>query len=678
MKLKFSLTENTIANNGGPGIRLGGSTEARIDGNTITGNGTGIKAEDESIATISNNTLTGNGKAVVLLSTVAGTALTSNSIFSNAGLGIDLNNDGITLNDDGDADTGPNRLQNFPVLTAVSSNNGNTTINGMLNSSPNSSFRIEYYANTVCNGSGFGEGQTFLGFDTVKTDVAGNVSFSTLLNGVSLTQGSFITATATDTINNTSEFSACQLFGAMQVADIELIKQVDKPRLMLGEQMIFTITLTNKGPDAATNIAVKDILPPGITINQATPISGTFDASTGVWGVPTLNSGEQATLSIEGTATEIGTIINTAEVIACDQPDPDSSPNNQQAGEDDQSSATIEVQPVIVAADIELIKTTDKNSITVGETITFTITLTNKGPDAATNIEVADILPAGLNFSQATSTIGSYNSNTGIWSINMLNSGSEAVLSISATAAQPGSLSNVAEVMASDQPDPDSSPGNGAINEDDRSSVSITILADNDISSQIRQLMAQVNSLVESGNLSNNNGNRLNRKLENALTHVENGNSRAAIKKLETFMLNVFILIIKGDISTKQGIKLIVEAKQIIRMLKATPAYKQDSKRITNPDIEDKMELKNESRLNFYPNPFSVSATISFELKEQSRIRLAIYDANGRIITQIFNGIKPAGRHSIIWQPVALPAGMYMLQLISGDKIHVKQVLYVK
>ena len=105
---------------------------------------------------------------------VTGLAIEGNSIFSNGGLGIDLNRDGVTPNDilPGDPDTGPNNLQNFPVLTSVSSSGGTTTINGTLNSTPNTTFRIEFFANDMLDPSGNGEGQIFLGSTSVMTDGA--------------------------------------------------------------------------------------------------------------------------------------------------------------------------------------------------------------------------------------------------------------------------------------------------------------------------------------------------------------------------------------------------------------------------------------------------------------------------------------------------------------------------
>lgn len=135
----------------------------------------------------------------------AGNAILSNSIFSNGGLGIDLGGDGVTPNDVGDMDTGANFLQNYPFLTSATSGSS-TTIVGTVNSLPDTSYRIEFFSSSSTDASGNGEGATYLGSTTVQTDASGDVGFEITLP-LQLAAGQWITATATDPQNNTSEFS---------------------------------------------------------------------------------------------------------------------------------------------------------------------------------------------------------------------------------------------------------------------------------------------------------------------------------------------------------------------------------------------------------------------------------------------------------------------------------------
>ena len=146
-----------------------------------------------------------------------------NSIFENSRsnatppqLGIDLSNqfvfpkdDGVTPNDSKGhgAPNDPNNFQNFPVLTAATSSGSTTNIIGTLSSAPNSTFRIEFFASNADPLNLPAEGQQFIGFANVNTDANGDGSFNTTLN-VPVTNGRIVTATATDAVGNTSEFSA--------------------------------------------------------------------------------------------------------------------------------------------------------------------------------------------------------------------------------------------------------------------------------------------------------------------------------------------------------------------------------------------------------------------------------------------------------------------------------------
>gem|GEM_PF-441485 len=219
---------NVISGFGGAGVNIGGSAATNnnvVLGNLIgtdaagtaaLGNGTGVVIAGQAQNNIVGGTAAG-ARNVIAFSAQAGVAITDtatgntvrgNSITANGALGIDLNNDGVTADDAGDADTGANNLQNFPVLASVISGGANTTIQGTLNSTANTQFTVEFFANPACDASGNGEGQTFLGSTSVTTDGSGNAAISATL-AVATSAGQAVTATATDPSGNTSEFSAC-------------------------------------------------------------------------------------------------------------------------------------------------------------------------------------------------------------------------------------------------------------------------------------------------------------------------------------------------------------------------------------------------------------------------------------------------------------------------------------
>ncbi len=140
-----------------------------------------------------------------------GNAILSNSIFSNADLGINLSLDAfdeaVTSNDEDDPDTGANNLQNFPVLTSAINSGGSTAIKGTLNSIPDTDFTVQFFSNPPANFFG-SEGQKFLGEITVlRTDIGGDASF-TFTPTAAVPAGEIITATATNIgTGDTSEFS---------------------------------------------------------------------------------------------------------------------------------------------------------------------------------------------------------------------------------------------------------------------------------------------------------------------------------------------------------------------------------------------------------------------------------------------------------------------------------------
>jgi hypothetical protein len=152
-----SVEANRIAFNGGPGVAVDGAPDQN-----------GLVASGDSIR--------------------------GNSLYTNGGLGIDLLNGG-------------NHNQAAPAITAVATDGGSTDIDGTLDSTPSTSFRIELFSSPSCDPSGAGEGKTFLGFTDVTTDDAGHATFSSPVAAVPA--GQAVTATATSATHDTSEFSTC-------------------------------------------------------------------------------------------------------------------------------------------------------------------------------------------------------------------------------------------------------------------------------------------------------------------------------------------------------------------------------------------------------------------------------------------------------------------------------------
>jgi Right handed beta helix region len=222
---------NLISGNRDDGVALLGGDENLLHGNAIGTNAAGSGALPNGLAGVEmvrarlnviGSTAAGGGNRIAFNALdgvlVAGTSSFSNSIrgnqiYSNGRLGINLHPDGeplstITPNDSGDNDIGPNDLQNYPTLGTVRVTGSTTTITGSLNSTPNTSFILDFYRSPGADPSGYGEGQTFVASFNVTTDGSGFASFDVSI-GASFT-GQFFSATATRNqpgLIETSEFS---------------------------------------------------------------------------------------------------------------------------------------------------------------------------------------------------------------------------------------------------------------------------------------------------------------------------------------------------------------------------------------------------------------------------------------------------------------------------------------
>ncbi|MEM6642513.1 MAG: LamG-like jellyroll fold domain-containing protein [Bacteroidota bacterium] len=175
-----------------PGARviIGGTNNG--EGNVIAGNGQ-FSSEDGISVTDAE------GQVTIL----------GNTFFDNAGLGIDFFDNGVNANDGFEE---PDEVQNFPIITAATQIAADFNIQGTLESTPATNFRLEFFSNTVQDPTGFGEGEVFLGFLDVATDGSGLSTFTADLPSVTVTPGSFISATATPftagpSYGSTSEFS---------------------------------------------------------------------------------------------------------------------------------------------------------------------------------------------------------------------------------------------------------------------------------------------------------------------------------------------------------------------------------------------------------------------------------------------------------------------------------------
>ena len=358
-----------IANPGGAGVTL----DTGANGNRIGGE-----------ARADANIIANNVERGVLVTSQAGVgnAILGNSIYNNVNLGIDLNTDGVSPNDAGDADGGANNTQNYPVLNAVAGQ----TITGTLNSRASQNFRIEFFANAAADPLGFGEGQTFLGFVNVTTNASGNAPISFTAPASSPLTGQFIAATATritptigtaitaaGVFSDTSEFSRT-IAGSGAVTKVNTSTTLTSSRnpSTVGQSVTFTATV------AATSGTTK---PTGtITFKDGAMTIGTGTLANGVATFAT-SALAQGTHSI--TASYSGSSAFNAS----------------------NSTALSQTVAAAKSADVALLNpSTSPNPVAPGAQLTFRVTITNRGPSTAANVVATIPVPANTTFVSFTSS----------------------------------------------------------------------------------------------------------------------------------------------------------------------------------------------------------------------------------------------------------------------------------
>jgi uncharacterized repeat protein (TIGR01451 family) len=249
-------------------------------------------------------------------------------------------------------------------------------------------------------------------------------------------------------------------------SDLSLAKSADNPTPGVGDLITFSIIVTNQGPDAATNVIVVDVLPNGYTYVSDDGGSATTESlGTVTWTISgSIPSGGTATLLISATVNAPGSgisYLNVAQVTDVDQWDPDSTPNDNTGDDYDTEDFTIQ------GSDLSLTKTVDNGTPNVGDLVTFTVTVHNAGPDAATGVVVTDALPAGLSYvSDDGGSATSESAGIITWTIpGSIGSAANLILHIVAEveipSGVPNEYKNIAQVTDADQWDPDSTPGDG-------------------------------------------------------------------------------------------------------------------------------------------------------------------------------------------------------------------------
>ncbi len=293
--------------------------------------------------------------------------------------------------------------------------------------------------------------------------LSGNIG--TLAPGASTTVTITATATNAGTIINTATVSSSNEAAdalanntstatiTIAAPDITVLKTANSTTANAGQEVGYTITVTNTGGGSASDVTLSDILPAGLnwSISSQTAtafsITGPVNSQVLTGNIGTLAPGASTTVTITATATNAGTIINTATVSSSNEA-ADASSNNT-------STATITI--AAPAPDVTVLKTANSATASVGEQVGYTITVTNTGGGSASDVTLTDALPAGLNWSISSQTAtafsitGPVNSQVLTGNIGTLAPGASTSVTITATAISAGTIINTATVSSSNE-----------------------------------------------------------------------------------------------------------------------------------------------------------------------------------------------------------------------------------
>ncbi len=229
------------------------------------------------------------------------------------------------------------------------------------------------------------------------------------------------TAVSTEGITGQDTQLTSIIPGSLQLAKVAPAETIS------GDDLTYEITVTNDGAGALTSVVLTDILPAGLTYVSSSPEASVGADGTVSWLIDALDSEGSQTVSLVATTGEPGEVVNTTTAESFEG-----------------ASATAQATTLVTQSDLAITKTPDNDSTLLGQPTVFTIAVTNNGNAIASNVVVADALPAA--FQQVTSTPeGSFGEDGSLqWTIASIEPGATETITLTTTAAEAGTHVNTA------------------------------------------------------------------------------------------------------------------------------------------------------------------------------------------------------------------------------------------
>lgn len=262
-------------------------------------------------------------------------------------------------------------------------------------------------------------------------------------------------------------------FSVFPKADLQLNKSSNLINANYGDIVIWTLKITNNGPNVGTGIRLKDLIPDGLIILSCDDEN--YNKKTGILNIDSLNMGESKIINIKTLVNKTGTFINEASVSG-NEYDWDLKNNNDSAGINVNPSADLAVEILVNDTNPKF------NSL-----VKWTLRVTNNGPDEATGVVVCDLLSKDLIYLSST---GNYDVKSGLWNIETLESGKSVSIDIVTLVNKTGKIANDASVSGKEY-------DWNLSNNYDNKSIAVDVCADLAIKKLVNDTNPKFNSLVE-------------------------------------------------------------------------------------------------------------------------------------------------------------------------------------
>ena len=262
-------------------------------------------------------------------------------------------------------------------------------------------------------------------------------------------------------------------FSVFPKADLQLNKSSNGIDVNYGDIVIWTLKITNNGPNIGTGIRLKDLISEGLIILSCDDEN--YDKKTGILNIDSLNIGESKIINIKTLVNKTGTFINEASVSG-NEYDWDLKNNNDSAGINVNPSADLAVEILVNDTNPKF------NSL-----VKWTLRVTNNGPDEATGVVVCDLLSKDLIYLSSTEN---YDVKSGLWNIETLESGKSVSIDIVTLVNKTGKIANDASVSGKEY-------DWNLSNNYDNKFIAVDVCADLAIKKLVNDTNPKFNSLVE-------------------------------------------------------------------------------------------------------------------------------------------------------------------------------------